>query len=161
MNKKFAIYPGTFDPITNGHVDLAARALDIFDEVIIAVLVNNKKAPLFSTQERVELIKKSTAHLKGISVESYDGLMVDYLKKKQCNVVLRGLRAATDMEYEFQLATINNMMDPGIETVFLMPSSNYTFLTSSVVREAYGAGGQLPGCVPPEVHKALIEKFKK
>ena len=161
MNKKLAIYPGTFDPVTNGHVDIIARALDIFDEVIVAVLVNGSKEPLFSTKERLALIKKSAAHLKGVKVESYDGLLVDYLKSKNCNVVLRGLRVATDLEYEFQLATANNMMDPGIETVFLMTNANYIFLNSSVVREAYSRGGMLPKFVPEAVHEALINKFKK
>ncbi|MDR0291703.1 MAG: pantetheine-phosphate adenylyltransferase [Elusimicrobium sp.] len=161
MNKKLAIYPGTFDPVTNGHIDIIARALDIFDEVIVAVLVNGSKTPLFSTKERLSLIKESTASLKGVKAESYDGLLVDYLKSKNCNVVLRGLRVATDLDYEFQLATANNMMDTGIETVFLMTSANYTFLTSSVVRDAYSHGGRLPKFVPPAVHTALVDKFKK
>ncbi|ACC97672.1 Pantetheine-phosphate adenylyltransferase [Elusimicrobium minutum Pei191] len=161
MNKKLAIYPGTFDPVTNGHIDIVERSLDIFDEIIIAVLVNKNKKPVFSTEERVSLLKKATAHLNGVKVGSYDGLLVDYLRNNKCNVVLRGLRAATDLEYEFQLATTNNMMDPGIETVFLMTSNNYTFLTSSVIREAYSCGGELPKCVPDVVHKALKEKFSK
>ncbi|GHT39020.1 phosphopantetheine adenylyltransferase [Bacteroidia bacterium] len=161
MNKKLAIYPGTFDPVTNGHINIITRALDIFDSVIVAVLVNGSKTPDFSAGERVSLMKQSVSHLKGVKVESYDGLLVDYLKSKNCNVVLRGLRMATDLEYEFQLAATNNMMDPGIETVFLMTSANYVFLTSSVVREAYLHGGKLPKCVPPAVHKALVNKFKK
>jgi len=160
MNKKLAIYPGTFDPVTNGHIDIIERALDIFDEVIVAVLLNGTKKPVFSEDERVAFIKKSTSHLKGVKVESYGGLLVDYLKDKNCNIVLRGLRVATDLEYEFQLAAANNMMDPGIETVFLLTSPNYVFLTSSVVKEAYRHGGKLPSCVHPEVHKALVKKFK-
>jgi len=160
MNKKLAIYPGTFDPVTNGHVDIIARALDMFDEVIIAVLLNGTKKPTFTEAERIDFIKKSVARLKGVKVESYGGLLVDYLREKKCNIVLRGLRMATDLEYEFQLAAANNMMDPGIETVFLLTSPSYIFVTSSVVKEAYRHGGELPACVPAPVHKALVKKFK-
>jgi pantetheine-phosphate adenylyltransferase len=161
LNKRTAIYPGSFDPLTNGHLDIITRALDIFDEVTVAVLVNKSKSPAFSAPERVKLIKKCVTDLKGVSVESYDGLLVNYLRKKNCNTVLRGLRAATDLEYEFQMSIVNNMMDPGIETVFLMTARDNVFLTSSLVREAYACGGQLPACVPQSVAEALLKKFKK
>ncbi|WP_424245733.1 pantetheine-phosphate adenylyltransferase [Elusimicrobium posterum] len=161
MSKKIAIYPGTFDPVTNGHMDLIERSLDIFDEVVVAVLVNSSKAPLFTKEERVQMLAKCCAHLKGVRVDSFEGLLVDYLKTQNCNVVLRGLRMATDLEYEFQLSTVNNMLDPEIDTVFLMPAAKNIFLTSSIIREAYAGGGKLPACVPPNVHEELLKKFNK
>lgn len=161
MSEKIAIYPGTFDPVTNGHIDLIERSLDIFDKVIVAVLVNSAKVPVFSKEERVSMLKECCSHLDRVHVDSFEGLLVDYLKSQNCNIVLRGLRAATDLEYEFQLASTNNLLDPGMDTVFLMPSSQYTFLTSSMVREAYRGGGKLPMCVPEVVHEALVKKFHK
>lgn len=160
MTKKRAVYPGTFDPITNGHLDIIERALDVFDEVVVAVLVNQSKTPLFSTEKRLELLKNCTAHLKGVSVDSFDGLLVDYMKRADSKVALRGLRVATDLEYEFQISTTNNIMDPSIDTVFLMPNPKYNFLTSTMVREVYSMGGELPDYVPACVHAALKARFK-
>lgn len=161
MTKKIAVYPGTFDPVTCGHLDVIERALDIFDEVIVAVLVNQGKTPLFATEKRLELLRACTAHLKGVRVDSFGGLLVDFMKKSGSKIALRGLRTATDLEYEFQLSTTNNLLDPSIDTVFLMPSPKFNFLTSSMVREAYALGGELEGCVPPCVHAALKERFTK
>lgn len=160
MTKKIAVYPGTFDPMTLGHLDVIERALDVFDEVIVAALVNSSKKPVFNTKERIALIKKCTAHLKGVHVDSFDGLLVDYLKKVNSKIVLRGLRTATDLEYEFQLSTTNNILDPSIDTVFFMPSPKYNFLTSSMVREVYALGGELKDCVPSCVHTALKARYK-
>lgn len=159
MTKKIAVYPGTFDPVTNGHLDVIQRSLDIFDEVRVVVLNNASKRPVFSTDERLALLKETTADLKGVSVDSFDGLLVDYLKKTGCNVALRGLRTATDLEYEFQMSTTNSLLDPAIDTVFMMTSPQYNFLTSTLVREVYSLGRTLPSCVPPAVHKALLKKF--
>ena len=156
-----AVYPGSFDPVTNGHLDIIERALDVFDEVIVALLVNKNKTPLLSASKRLFLLKQCTTHLKNVRVDSFDGLLVDYMKKVGSKVAIRGLRTATDLEYEFQLSTVNNLLDPSIDTVFFMPSPEYNFLTSTMAREAYSLGGKLKEYVPPCVHKALKERFKK
>ncbi|WP_428897570.1 pantetheine-phosphate adenylyltransferase [Parelusimicrobium proximum] len=160
MTKKTAVYPGSFDPATNGHLDIIERALDVFDEIIVGVLVNSSKKPMFTLEERVALVRKSCAHLKGVKVESFDGLLVDFLKKVNCKVIIRGLRVATDLEYEFQMSTTNNILDLSIDTVFFMPCPKYNFLTSSMVREVYSMGGELKDYVPAPVHAALKEKIK-
>lgn len=160
MNK-IAIYPGTFDPITNGHIDLIQRTLKIFDEVIIAVAVGQKKQPLFSVEERLALIKQSIKELKGVSAEAFDSLLVDYAKKKKSIAIVRGIRAVSDFEYELQMALMNRRLNADIETVFMMPSEEYTFLTSTVVKEVASFGGNVKGLVPEVVEKALKEKFKK
>jgi pantetheine-phosphate adenylyltransferase len=158
---KIAIYPGTFDPITNGHIDLVQRTLKIFDEVIIAVASGQKKQPLFTIEERLELIKQSVKELKGARAEAFDSLLVDYAKNRKSIAIIRGLRAISDFEYELQMALMNRRLNADIETVFMMPSEEYTFLTSTMVKEVASFGGAVKGLVPEVVEKALREKFKK
>jgi pantetheine-phosphate adenylyltransferase len=158
--KRIAIYPGTFDPITNGHLDLVERGLRIFDEVIIALAPSQKKQPLFTIKERLWMIKKSTKVLKRVRVESFNSLLVDYVKKKKGVAILRGLRAVSDFEYELQMALMNRRLNTNIETVFMMPSEDYSFLTSSIIKEIASFGGSLNGLVPKEVEKALKRKFR-
>ncbi len=157
---KIAIYPGTFDPLTNGHIDLVQRTLKIFDEVVIAVAESYKKQPLFTIEERLEFIKKSISGMKGAKTESFNNLLVTYAKDKKSIAILRGLRAVSDFEYELQMALMNRRLDASIETVFMMPSEEYTFLSSTLVKEIASFGGSVNGLVPEVVEKALAEKFK-
>ena len=159
--KKTAIYPGTFDPVTNGHLDLVKRALRIFDEVIIAVAPNQKKMPLFSVNQRLKMLKSAVADMKGAEVEAFSGLLVEYVKVKRGRAILRGLRAVSDFEYELQMAHMNRRLDMKIETVFMMPSEEFSFLTSSIVKEVASFGGSVSGLVPEEVQKALEKKFRE
>jgi len=159
--KTIAIYPGTFDPITNGHLDLIKRALRTFDEVIVAVAPSLKKQPLFTLEERLRLIHLAVRGLKRAKVDSFNSLLVDYVRKKKGIAILRGLRAISDFEYEFQLAHMNRRLNTNIETVFLMPSEEYGYLTSSLVKEVSSFGGSVKGLVPDDVEKALKDKFKK
>ncbi len=158
---KIAIYPGTFDPLTNGHIDLIQRTLTIFDEVIIAVAPSSKKSPLFTTEERIKLIQKSIKDFNGASVESFDNLLVQYAKDKRSAAIIRGLRAISDYEYELQMALTNRRLDATVETVFMMPSEEHTFISSSIVKEVASFGGSVKGFVPKAVEKALKEKYKK
>ena len=158
--KKIAIYPGTFDPITNGHLDLVKRAFVMFDEIIIAVAPSQKKQPLFTVQERLTLIKSAVRGFKNARVEAFNSLLVEFVRKKKGTAILRGLRAISDFEYELQMAHMNRRLDTNIETVFVMPSEEYSFLTSSIVREVASFGGTVKGLVPEEVEAALREKFK-
>jgi pantetheine-phosphate adenylyltransferase len=158
--KKRAIYPGTFDPITNGHLDLIKRALRIFDEVIIAVAPSQRKQPLFTIQERLHLIRTAVKEFRSAKVEAFNGLLVEYVSKKKGDAILRGLRAVSDFEYELQMALMNRSLDTNIETVFMMPSEEYSFLTSSVIKEVASFGGSVKGLVPEAVEGALREKFK-
>ncbi|OHE59981.1 MAG: pantetheine-phosphate adenylyltransferase [Thermodesulfovibrio sp. RBG_19FT_COMBO_42_12] len=158
--KKIAIYPGTFDPITNGHLDLVERALRIFDEVIIAVAQSQRKQPLFSVKERLNLIRLAVKRFERARVETFNGLLVEYVGKKKGVAILRGLRAVSDFEYELQMAHMNRRLNTNIETVFMMPSEDYSFLTSTIVKEIASLGGDVKDFVPVEVEKALIEKFK-
>jgi len=157
---KIAIYPGTFDPITNGHLDLIERGLRIFDEIIVAVAPNPKKQPLFTLEERLNLIKNSIKGCKNIRVEAFNGLLVDYVKDKGGVVIIRGLRAVSDFEYELQMALMNRRLDMDIETVFMMPSEEFSFLTSTIVKEVASFGGSVKGLVPDIVEAAMDEKFK-
>ena len=159
--KKTAIYPGTFDPITNGHIDLVKRGMRIFDEVIIAIATAQKKQPLFTISERLKLIKDAVRGLKNGKVEAFSGLLVEYVESKKGVAVIRGLRAVSDFEYELQMALMNRRLDRNIETVFMMPSEEYTFLTSTIIREVASFGGSVKGLVPEAVERALKEKFKK
>jgi pantetheine-phosphate adenylyltransferase len=157
---KIAIYPGTFDPITNGHIDLIKRSLKIFDEVIIAVAKSQKKTPLFTVEERIELIKEVVKDLNGARVEVFDSLLAEYTKSKNGIAIIRGLRAVSDFEYELQMALMNRRLDADIETVFMMPSEEYTFLSSTIIKEVASFGGSVKGLVPEVIERALREKFK-
>jgi len=159
--RKAVIYPGTFDPITNGHVDLIQRALAVFDEVIVLVAHSQKKKPLFEAEVRKGLIEKCFPKSTRVKVEIYDGLLADYARKKKVPTILRGLRAVSDFEYEFQMATINRRMFPELQTFFLMSSENFFFVNSSLVKEVIGHGGDVSELVLPHVEKALKEKFKE
>jgi pantetheine-phosphate adenylyltransferase len=158
---KIAIYPGTFDPLTNGHLDLIQRTLTIFDEVVIAVAPSISKSPLFTIEERIKLIRDSINEFKGASVESFDNLVVHYAKEKGSVAIIRGLRAISDYEYELQMALTNRRLDSTVETVFMMPSEEHTFISSSIVKEVASFGGSVKGFVPESVEKALKEKYQK
>jgi pantetheine-phosphate adenylyltransferase len=156
---KRALYPGTFDPITNGHLDIVERALQIFDEIVVAVGEGYEKAPLFSIAERVEMIKESTAELPGVEVTSFTGLLVDFATEQGVDAVVRGLRFLSDFEYEFQMALMNRRLEPRLETVFLMPSEQFTYLNSTVIKEIAQYGGRLEGLVPDCVARMLVERY--
>ncbi|MEN6561849.1 MAG: pantetheine-phosphate adenylyltransferase [Acidobacteriota bacterium] len=161
MPEKNAIYPGSFDPITNGHVDIIERGLKIFDRVVVAVLKNPKKHPLFTTKERVKMIQEIFASRPEVEVRAFDGLLVDFARDQGTTVVIRGLRALSDFEYEFQMALMNRSLAPDIETFFMMPSVDYTFLSSSVVQEVAGLGGSVEGLVPGSVVRKLRDKLRR
>lgn len=164
MSKKTitrVIYPGTFDPITNGHVDLVGRAASMFDEVIVGIAASPSKKPLFELEERVELAKAVTAHLDNVSVVGFSGLLVDFAKQYQANILVRGLRAVSDFEYEFQLANMNRRLMPELESVFLTPSEENSFISSTLVKEVALHGGDTSGFVHPKVLEALNARLKK
>jgi pantetheine-phosphate adenylyltransferase len=159
MSHKIAIYPGTFDPITNGHLDLIKRALCIFDELIIAVAFSKKKKPLFSIEERLGLINETIKDLNNVHAESFHGLIARFMRDKNAVAIIRGLRAISDYEYELQMALMNRRIDVKVETVFLMPSEDYSFLSSTVVKEVASFGAPIKDLVPPCVEAALRDKF--
>ncbi|MFX3618367.1 MAG: pantetheine-phosphate adenylyltransferase [Sporolactobacillus sp.] len=159
MSEKIVIYPGSFDPITYGHLDIITRGLTVFDKMIVAVLNNSRKDPLFSVEERVRLLQVATRSMPAVTVDSFDGLLMDYVKRKKVRTVLRGLRAISDFEYELQIAAINKNLNPEIETCFMMTSNKYSFLSSSMVKEAARYGGTVASLVPPIVEEALKKKF--
>ncbi len=154
-----AVYPGTFDPITNGHVDLIKRGLKIFDRIIVAVAKNPGKRPLFTLEERADMLRVALRDIPGVTIDTFDGLLMDYCKRVQARVVLRGLRAVTDFEYEFQMAMMNRRLDPEVETVFLMTGLKWVFLSSSILKEAAVHGGDIQEMVPPVVYEMLRKKF--
>ena len=153
-----AIYPGSFDPPTNGHLDLIERGSKIFDLLIVAILGNPEKNPLFTIQERVEMLRDVTQHCSNVEVETFNGLLVDYAVRRQARVILRGIRAISDYEYEMQMALMNRKLDPNLETVFMMPAVAYTFLSSRLVREVCQLGGDIRSLVPPAVEERLRAK---
>ena len=153
------LYPGTFDPITNGHVDLVTRATKLFDEVVIAVASGHHKKPLFNFEERVALVETVFVDLPQVSVIGFEGLLVDFMREKNATAVLRGLRAMSDFEYEFQLANMNRELDENFEAVFLTPSQNYSFISSTMIREIAKLGGDVTKFVPPCVSEAFIQKL--
>ncbi len=159
--KKKAMYPGSFDPITNGHVDIIERGLKIFDQIDVAVLKNPKKEPLFTTKERVKMIETIFSDQNRVKVLSFHGLLVDFAKKMKSNIVIRGLRAVSDFEYEFQMSLMNRKLAPDIETLYMMPAVEYSFLSSQLVKEVCLLGGCLKGLVPPSVEGKLKGKIKK
>ena len=157
--KRIAVYPGTFDPVTNGHVDLVERSLRMFDRVIVAIAANPKKTPLFSLQERITMFRKAIGRRSNVMIEGFDCLLVDYMKEKKAVGLIRGLRAVSDFEYEMQMALMNRRLDEDIETVFLMPSEEYSFITSTIVKEAASYGGNVSSLVPKIVVAKLKKKF--
>jgi len=156
-----AIYAGSFDPVTYGHIDLVKRAREIFSEVIVAVAHNPHKRPLFSVKERLEMIKQAVSGLDGIVVDDFDGLVVEYARKKKAKVLIRGLRMISDFEYEFQMALTNRKLSPDIETIFLMPQESYSYLSSKLLKEAASLGADLSCFVPDFVEEALKKKLRK
>mgnify|MGYP000633907548 FL=1 len=161
MSKKIAIYPGTFDPVTNGHLDLVARAEQIFDEVIIAVSDNPRKNPIFSTAERIAMVDEATKQIPHVRVESFDDLLVNFVARKNAKFVIRGLRAVSDFEYEFQLASANRRLDNNVETIFLTPLESNYFISSSLVREISYYAGDISSFVPEHVDKAMTLKWQE
>lgn len=155
------IYPGSFDPLTNGHLDIIERAADKFERVIVSVLNNQKKTYLFSLQERIDMLKKSVSHLKNVEIDNFDGLLIDYVNEKKCCMIIRGLRAVSDFEYEMLMAIANKKLNPCVETLFLVSASEYSFLSSSLVKEISGFGGDVSSMVPKYVEKALNKKFRE
>ncbi len=156
---EIAVYPGSFDPITNGHLDIIQRGLKIFDHIIVAVAKNPIKEPFFTIEERMEMIRVSLVDHPRVTIDTFDRLLVEYAKSKDARIILRGLRAVTDFEYEFQLAMINRRLEPEIETVFLMTGLRWVFLSSSILKEAASHGGNIEGMVPEVVHQKLREKL--
>jgi len=150
-----ALYPGTFDPPTNGHIDLIQRGAKLFEHVTVAILVNPVKDPLFTVEERVEMLRESTAALSNVSVATFDGLMVEFARKQGASAVLRGIRAISDYEYEFQMALMNRRLAPEIETVFLQPAGRYSFVSSRMLKEVFRFGGDVSGLVPPNVLRRM------
>jgi len=157
--KLTAVYPGTFDPITNGHLDILARGVKMFDRIIVAILRNPDKDPLFPLEERVEILKDVVSRWPNVSVESFDGLLVDFARARGAQVIVRGLRALSDFEYEFQMTLMNQRLEPGIQTVFMMPSETYSYVSSRLVKEVARLGGDVTGLVPPDVASRLKRRF--
>ena len=158
---RVAVYPGTFDPVTNGHIDLMERGLRLFDRIYVGVFDNLSKSVLFSNAERIEMIRKATAHLRGIEVESFRSLLVDYAKARGGCAIIRGLRAVSDFDYEFQMTLMNRKLDPVTDTIFLTPSEPYVYVSSRLVKEVVSLGGQVTGLVPGFVEEALVQRLSK
>ncbi|WNC12603.1 pantetheine-phosphate adenylyltransferase [Brevibacillus brevis] len=154
-----AVCSGSFDPVTYGHLDIINRGARVFDKVIVAVLINSKKNSLFTVEERVELLRQATADIDNVEVDSFDGLLIDYMKKRKAQVIIRGLRAVSDFEYEMQVASINKKLDENIETFFMMTSNQYSYLSSSIVKEVASYKASVSDLVPPVVEEALLAKL--
>jgi len=155
-----AIYPGSFDPLTNGHLDVVQRAAKLFDRVIVAVAKNEGKNPLFTLEERLAMVQKATSHLPHVSADTFDGLLVEYVARHKAQAIVRGLRAVSDFEFGFELALMNRKLDENIETIFMMPKDTYTFLSSRIVKEIARLGGDVSSFVPVHVQTALRKKLK-
>jgi pantetheine-phosphate adenylyltransferase len=153
-----AIYPGSFDPLTNGHVDIISRGARLFDRIVVAILRNAEKSPLFTMDERVEISRAVFKHQPNVEVDTFDGLLVDYVERRKAQVIVRGLRAVSDFEFEFQMALMNQRLNPRIETVFMMPAEQYTYISSRLIREVFSLGGRVHGLVPELVETRLREK---
>ncbi len=159
-DKIIAIYPGSFDPVTNGHVDLIERASKLFDRLIVALLLNPEKDPLFTVEERVEMLKEAVKPLANVEVDTFGGLLVEYARRKRARVLLRGIRAVSDYEYELQMALMNRQLQPEIETVFMLPAEAYSYLSSHLVKEVAQLGGSIRDLVPPAVEARIRAKVK-
>ena len=155
-----AVYPGSFDPLTNGHVDIISRGARLFDRIIVAILVNAKKSPLFTMDERVDITRSVFKTHSNVEVDTFDGLLVDYVERRNAQVIVRGLRAVSDFEFEFQMALMNRRLRPAIETVFMMPAEQYTYISSRLIKEVFTLGGEITGLVPPVVEARLRAKQK-
>ncbi|HMF98720.1 MAG TPA: pantetheine-phosphate adenylyltransferase [Vicinamibacterales bacterium] len=153
-----AVYPGSFDPLTNGHVDIITRGARLFDRIVVAILVNAEKAPLFSIEERVEIAREVFRQHPNVEVDTFGGLLVDYVEHRNAQVIVRGLRAVSDFEFEFQMALMNQRLNPQIETVFMMPAEQYTYISSRLIKEVFALGGRVHGLVPELVERRLREK---
>jgi len=160
MGMRTVVYPGSFDPVTNGHLDVIERAARLFDKVVVAVAENESKHPLFTMSERCRLVRKAAAHLPGVEVDAFTGLLMDYVKRHSARIVIRGLRAVSDFEFEFQLALMNRKLNEQVETLFMVPKDTYTFLSSRIVKEICHLGGDISAFVPPEVEVALKRKLR-
>ena len=159
---KRAVYPGMFDPVHNGHVDVIERSLRIFDEVIVAVVANPSKTPLFSVAERLEMIDEATPELRSnFRIVAFDGLLIDLVERERADCIVRGIRAISDFEYEFQMALMNRKLRPNVETIFLMPHEKYTYISSRLIKEVASFGESVAGMVPPLVEKRLAEKYPR
>ena len=156
-----AIYPGSFDPVTNGHLDIIERTAAIFDKVTVAILVNSSKTPTFTVDERIDMLKKATAHIPNVEIEFFDGLLVDFVRSKGAKVIIKGLRAVTDFEYEFQMAMLNKSVAPDIETLFMMTGNKYSYLSSSIVKELGRLGAPVDEFVPQAIMDNVTEKLRK
>lgn len=156
---KIAVCPGSFDPATNGHIDIIERSAKLFDKVIVAVLYNPRKKPLFTVEERIELLQKTCGWIENVEIDSFSGLLMDYVNKKNANAIVKGLRAISDFEYELQMALMNKKLNPQVETIFMMTSSKYSFLSSSLVKEVISLGGCIKGLVPEVIEKELQKRF--
>ena len=155
---RIAIYPGSFDPLHNGHVDLIQRGSRLFDRIVVAILLNVEKAPLFSVDERVDIVRAVFREYPNVEVDTFDGLLVEYARRKRASAIVRGLRAVSDFEYEMQMALMNRNLNPAVETVFMMPSETYTYVSSRIVKEVVALGGTVTNLVPPIVESRLREK---
>jgi pantetheine-phosphate adenylyltransferase len=155
------VYPGSFDPITSGHLDIIERAAAMFDDVTVAVLINKNKQPAFSVEQRMDFIRRSSCHLAGVQVDCFSGLLVDYMKTMHANIIIRGLRAISDFEYEFQMAAMNAKLAKTVETIFLMTDINHSFLSSSMVKELVYHGGNISGLVPAVIEDDVIKYFSR
>ena len=160
MRSRLAVYPGSFDPLTNGHVDIIRRGIRLFDRIVVAILVNVEKAPLFSMQARVEIVQDVFRDEPNVEVDTFEGLLVDYARKRQADVIVRGLRALSDFETEFQMALLNRRLNPAIETVFMMPAEQYTYISSRLIKEVFSLGGRVSGLVPEIVEGKLRDMQK-
>ncbi len=156
-----AIYPGTFDPITNGHTDLIVRAVRIFDRVVVAIAANPDKNPLFTVDQRIDMVRQVCDEMDNVEVTGFDGLLIDYVEQQQAQVLIRGLRAVSDFEFEFQLASANRRLNPDVETVFLTPSESHTFTSASLVKEIATFGGDVSSFIDPRVNRILTERMKR
>jgi pantetheine-phosphate adenylyltransferase len=158
---RLAVFPGSFDPLTNGHVDIILRCAHLFERVIVAVLVNTEKKPLFTSDERVGIIREVFREYPNVDVDTFDGLLVEYARRRRASAIVRGLRAVSDFEYEFQMALMNRHLEPTLETVFMMPAEQYTYLSSRLIKEVFQLGGEVQGLVPPIVERRLREKHAR